>query len=82
MTTNQLPDNQEDREVYLHEHNAGEFIKAVTEASRQGVDMVMMTIKAFAGEPEVVYVALEYAYHGGMTVTMAPAAKEHGKPRS
>jgi len=32
----------------------------------------MMTVTAFAGEPEVLYVALNYAYHSGMTVTMAP----------
>ena len=31
-----------------------------------------MTVKAFAGEPDVLYVALDYAYHSGMTVTMAP----------
>jgi hypothetical protein len=82
MTTNQLPNNQEDREVYLREHNAGDFIKAVTEARRQGVGTVMMTVRAFAGEPEVLYVALEYAYDSGMTVTMAPSANERGEPRS
>jgi hypothetical protein len=29
-----------------------------------------MTVKAFAGEPEPLYVALNYAYHAGTTVTM------------
>jgi late competence protein required for DNA uptake (superfamily II DNA/RNA helicase) len=82
MTTNQLPTNQEDREVYLREHNSDEFVKAVTEAPAQGVDTVITTVKAFAGEPEVLYVALEYAYHSGMTVTMAPPANERGEPRS
>jgi hypothetical protein len=72
MTTDRLPNNQEDREVYLHEHRAGEFIKAVTNARRDSVDTVIMTIKAFAGEPDVLYVALDYAYHSGMTITMAP----------
>lgn len=35
--------------------------------------MVMMTVKGFAGEPEVLYVALDDAYDSGVTVTMAPA---------
>jgi hypothetical protein len=35
--------------------------------------MVLMTIKAFAGEPEPLYVALDYAHHEGMSVTMVPA---------
>lgn len=80
--TNQLPNNQEDREVYLREHNARDFIKAVTEASRQDVATIIMTVKAFAGEPGVLYVALEYAHHSGVTVTMAPPASERGEPRS
>jgi hypothetical protein len=40
-----------------------------------------MTVKAFAGEPEVLYVALDYTYHSGIAVTMA-VATERGKPRS
>lgn len=31
-----------------------------------------MTLRAFAGEPETLYVALDYAYVSGMTVTMVP----------
>jgi hypothetical protein len=81
MTTDRLPNNQEDREVYLRDHRAGEFIKAVTDARRDSVDTVIMTVKAFAGEPDVLYVALDYAYHSGMNVTMAPAT-ERGEPRS
>ncbi len=71
MTTDRLPNNQEDREVYLRDHRAGEFIKAVSDARRDSLDTVMMTVKAFAGEPDVLYVALDYAHHSGMTVTMA-----------
>ena len=45
----------------------------LSEALRfESVDTVMMTVKAFAGEPDVLYVALDYAYHSGMTVRMAP----------
>jgi hypothetical protein len=71
MAADRLPDNQEDREVYLREHRASEFVKAVTDARRDSVDTVIMTVKAFAGDPDVLYVALDYAYHSGMTVTMA-----------
>jgi hypothetical protein len=71
MTTDRLPNNQEDREVYLREHNAATFIEAVNNSRRDAVDTVIMTVKAFAGEPDVLYVALDYAYHSGMSVTMA-----------
>jgi hypothetical protein len=72
MTTDRLPNNQEDREVYLRDHNAGSFIEAVSDASQDSLDTVIMTINAFAGEPDVLYVALDYAHHNGMSVTMAP----------
>jgi hypothetical protein len=68
-----LPSNQEDREVYLRNHRASEFVKAITDARRDSVDTVIMTVKPFAEEPDVLYVALDYAYHSGMTVTMGPA---------
>jgi hypothetical protein len=66
-----LPNNQEDREVYLRDHRAGNFIEAVGGTHRRAADTVIMTVKAFAGEPEVLCVALNYAYHSGMAVTMA-----------
>jgi hypothetical protein len=81
MASERLPDNQEDREVYLRNHRAPSFIEAVSDARRDSLDTVIMTIKAFVGEPEILYVALDYAYHSGMTVTMTPSA-ERGKPRS
>lgn len=81
MITNRLPSNQEDREVYLREHNAANFIDAVSDGRRQSLDAIIMTVKAFAGEPDVLYVALDYAYHSGMSVTMASAA-ERGEPHS
>jgi hypothetical protein len=34
-----------------------------------------MTVKAFDEEPEVLYVALDYARHSGMAVNMAPTIK-------
>jgi hypothetical protein len=72
MASTRLPDNQEDREVYLREHNAASFIEAVSNGRRDSIDTVTMTVKGFAGEPEVLYVALDYAYHLGVGVTMAP----------
>ncbi len=72
MATDRLPDNQEDREVFLRDHRAADFVDAVSNARRDSVDTFSMTVKAFAGEPDVLYVALDYAYHSGMTVTMAP----------
>jgi hypothetical protein len=71
---NQLPDNQEDREVYLREHNAARSIAAVDKSSKEA-DTIIMTVKAFAGAPETLYVALNYAYHNGVAVTMAPDSK-------
>jgi hypothetical protein len=81
MALDRFPDNQEDREVYLRDRRAGEFVKAVSDARRDSLDTVIMTVKAFTGEPEVLYVALDYAYHSGMTVTLA-SATERGEPRS
>jgi hypothetical protein len=72
MAGSPLPDNQEDREVYLREHRAARFVDAVSRARRDSLDTVLMTVKAFAGEPELLYVALNYAYHADMSVTMAP----------
>jgi hypothetical protein len=65
-----LPDNQEDRAVYLRQHDAARFIDVVARARNDDADHVLMTVKAFAGEPDPLYVALSYAYHEGMTVTM------------
>jgi hypothetical protein len=82
MASVRLPDNQEDREVYLREHNAGSFVASINGARRSSIDTVMMTVKGFAGEPEVLFVALDYAYHNGVTVTMAPATEHDGEPTS
>jgi hypothetical protein len=73
MSQQTLPANQEDREVYLREHNAGDFIESINTARHQSLDTVVMTVKGFAGEPDVLYVALDYAYQSGVSITMAPA---------
>jgi hypothetical protein len=80
MASAHLPDNQEDREVFLRERNAGNFIEAVANAQRQQLDTLLMSVKGFAGEPDVLYVALDYAYHNGVAVTMAPEAAGDSQP--
>lgn len=72
MVSRRLPDNQEDRAAYLREHDAVLFIDLIAEARRDSVDEVTTTVAAFAGEPEVLYVALEYANRSGVAVSMAP----------
>jgi hypothetical protein len=67
-----LPDNQEDREVYLQAHYLGQFIEVIQRARQLSAETLVMTIKAFAGEPDVLYVALDYAYESGVAITMAP----------
>lgn len=55
-------------------HRASKFVDAVTDARRDSVDTVILTVDAFAGEPEPLYVALDYASNCGVTLTIAPAA--------
>lgn len=67
-----LPNNQEDREVYLREHNAAGFIDSVAKAQREKASVIMM-LDAFWREPDALYVALDYARASGVDVTLAPA---------
>jgi hypothetical protein len=67
-----LPGNQEDREVYLREHRAARYVEMIKDARDRSAEHVLMTVGAFTGEPDVLYVALDYAYHAGVTITMAP----------
>lgn len=72
MAQQALPNNQEDREVYLREHDAGNFIEAVKGAQTEQADTLIMMLDAFWNEPELLYIALNYARDQGVTVTMAP----------
>ena len=67
-----LPNNQEDREAFLREHDAGDFIEAVNSTQTRQADTLIMMLDAFWREPELLYVALNYARDKGVTVTMAP----------
>jgi len=63
----------EDRAVYLREHRAGRFIDAVGDTRHGSIDTVMLTVAASVGEPETLYVALDYTPNSGVTITVAPA---------
>jgi hypothetical protein len=66
-----FPTNQEDREVYLRERDAAGFIDSVAAAQRENAP-VIMTLDAFWREPNVLYVALDYARASGVDVTLTP----------
>jgi hypothetical protein len=82
MVLRRLPENQGDRAAYLREHDAVLFIDLIAEAHRDSVDDVITTVAAFDGEPEVLYVALEYARHSGVAVSMAPIEAKPPLPSS
>jgi hypothetical protein len=65
-----LPNNQEDREVYLRSHNATMFLKMAKEARTNSVETVITTLHSFKGDPELLYVALDYARESGLDVTL------------
>ena len=44
----------------------------IQRAQRLSAETIVMTVKAFADEPDVLYVALDYAYESGVAITMAP----------
>jgi hypothetical protein len=75
MSQQVLPNNQEDREVYLREHDARDFIEAVSSTHTKKAGTLIMMLDAFLGEPELLYVALSYARDQGVTVTMTPPSK-------
>jgi hypothetical protein len=75
-----LPANQEDREVYLRAHDSAQFIEVIQSARRLSAETLVMTVKAFADEPDVLYVALDYAYEGGVAITMAPPKSVADRP--
>ena len=73
-----LPTNQEDREVYLREHDAAGFIDSVAKAQREKAPVIMM-LDAFWREPDALYVALDYARAIGVDVTLTPQSND-GQP--
>jgi hypothetical protein len=73
MSQQGLPNNQEDREFYLREHDAADFINSVATAQREHAPVIMM-LDAFWREPDLLYVALDYARSTGVDVTLTPQA--------
>lgn len=71
MSSQTLPTNQEDREVFLREHEAKQFVAAVASAKAMTEPTLVTTLGAFQGEPEMLYVALDYARGEGVDVTIA-----------
>lgn len=52
--------------------HAPDFIRAVEAGVSGEHEMIIMTIDAFRGEPELLEAALSYAYDRGVAVTFAP----------
>lgn len=59
-------------EETLRQHNAGNFIKVVSTALDSANGQVILTLRAFYREPELLYTALTYASARGATIVMAP----------
>ena len=59
-------------EDLLRSGNAAKFIDAVSSANDRKADTVVLTLGAFAGQPDLLYAALRYASLRGMTVTVFP----------
>jgi hypothetical protein len=81
MSQQVLPTNQEDREVYLREHDAAGFIDSVIKAQREKAQVIMM-LDAFWREPDVLYVALDYARASCVDVILTPPNTSDHAPAS
>jgi hypothetical protein len=55
------------------ELKAPEWTKAVNDARTEHTDYLTMSLDAFAGDPQLVFVALWYAYSYGVAVLVTPA---------
>jgi hypothetical protein len=78
MAPRRLPHDQARRTAYLREHGAAGFVDAVADARRDSIDVIITTVSGFADEPEVLYVALEFAADSGIAVTVAPPLRQRG----
>ena len=62
-------------ERFLLEHDASNFIAAVDKA-KSYPGPVLLTLRAFYHEPEVLYVALDYASSLDVAVQVAPQSDQ------
>lgn len=51
------------------------FAEMCIDVKRGVVDQCIMTLDAFAGEPDLFYKAMWYANHFGVTILLAPKSK-------
>jgi hypothetical protein len=68
MSQQALPNNQEDREVYLRERGASDFVDALKERQQSGDVLVQALDPAWA--TDTIYVALEYIREVGVAVSL------------
>jgi len=68
MSVPELPNNQEDREVYLRECGADAFVDALKERHRSG-DVLVQALSP-EWNAEVIYVALEFIREQGVAVKL------------
>jgi hypothetical protein len=59
-------------EDVLRRHNAANFIEAVAKSQKEAKCQLILSLRAFYREPQLLYVALAYASARGVTVVMAP----------
>jgi len=67
---------KQELEQQLRAGNAVRFIDAVSHAVSNDADRVLLTLTAFAGEPELLYAALRYASLCGVAVMLAPQGEK------
>jgi hypothetical protein len=59
-------------EQVLRANNAGKFITTVTGILDSKADYLLLSLRAFYNEPELLYTALAYASARGVAVLMTP----------
>jgi hypothetical protein len=70
-----LPTDPDEQAAFLTAHGAPNFIKSVGSARANGASVVL-TLRAFHHEPDVLYVALDYARQQNVSVTLFAADDE------
>lgn len=73
LVVDALPEAQEDREVYLFENNYRSLVDAIRNIVASGRRVPLhIGVEAFAGRPDLLYVALHYARDEGVEVMIDP----------
>lgn len=77
MPADALPSNQEDREVYLREVGAGDFVSAMKQREKSG-DVLVQTLSP-SWDSDTIYVVVEYAREIGLAVSLVIQEWEEGR---